>query len=243
MLCLELAALVCCLNSQCISDRRLDLLGITETHFPGTGSELLDNDSLFISCLLPAQQYIEYSQHKNTNESQDPQSCFLEYTALWKWGLEQHPDTDEDIWGVPSEMSEKKYLIGTTLCLTLRYWWKPILLQRMYSSEQLDLGGSVMWSGCQKKEYPTIFCIWFLSMAKGQEAGFAGTGCPVSSRKQPFLQVSITSVWKLQNSKQRIGYSGGASYVETRSFYAVHATPKTRRTSLQVQVSKSTLWQ
>ena len=87
----------------------------------------------------------------------------------------------------------------------------------------------------------TIFCIWFLSMAKGQEAGFAGTGCPVSSRKQPFLQVSITSVWKLQNSKQRIGYSGGASYVETRSFYAVHATPKTRRTSLQVQVSKSTL--
>ena len=34
--------------SQCISDYRLDLLGITETHFPGTGSELLDNGSLFI---------------------------------------------------------------------------------------------------------------------------------------------------------------------------------------------------
>ena len=28
--------------SQCISDYRLDLLGITETHFPGAGSELLD---------------------------------------------------------------------------------------------------------------------------------------------------------------------------------------------------------
>ena len=34
--------------SQCISDYRLDLLGITETHIPGTGSELLDNGSLFI---------------------------------------------------------------------------------------------------------------------------------------------------------------------------------------------------
>ena len=34
--------------SQCISDYRLDLLGITETHIPGTGSELLDNGSLLI---------------------------------------------------------------------------------------------------------------------------------------------------------------------------------------------------
>ena len=34
--------------SQCISDYRLDLLGITETHFLGTGSELLNNGSLLI---------------------------------------------------------------------------------------------------------------------------------------------------------------------------------------------------
>ena len=34
--------------SQCISDYKLDLLGITETHIPGTGSELLDNGSLLI---------------------------------------------------------------------------------------------------------------------------------------------------------------------------------------------------
>ena len=34
--------------SQCISDYRLDLLGITKTHFPGTGSELLDNGLFLI---------------------------------------------------------------------------------------------------------------------------------------------------------------------------------------------------
>ena len=34
--------------SQCISEYRLDLLGITETHIPGTGTELMDNGSLLI---------------------------------------------------------------------------------------------------------------------------------------------------------------------------------------------------
>ena len=34
--------------SENISEYKLDLLGITETHMPGTGSELLDNGSLLI---------------------------------------------------------------------------------------------------------------------------------------------------------------------------------------------------
>ena len=34
--------------SQCISQYRLDLLGITETHIPGTGTEIMDNGSLLI---------------------------------------------------------------------------------------------------------------------------------------------------------------------------------------------------
>ena len=34
--------------SQCTSEYRLDLLGITETHIPGTGTDLMDNGSLLI---------------------------------------------------------------------------------------------------------------------------------------------------------------------------------------------------
>ena len=34
--------------SQCITNYKLDLLGITETHIPGTGSEILDNGSLLM---------------------------------------------------------------------------------------------------------------------------------------------------------------------------------------------------
>ena len=34
--------------SQCITNYKLDLLGITETHMPGTGTELLDNGSLLV---------------------------------------------------------------------------------------------------------------------------------------------------------------------------------------------------
>ena len=34
--------------SQCISEYRLDLLGITKTHIPGTGTEIMDNGSLLI---------------------------------------------------------------------------------------------------------------------------------------------------------------------------------------------------
>ena len=34
--------------SQCISEYRLDLLGITETHIPGTGTKIMDNGSLLI---------------------------------------------------------------------------------------------------------------------------------------------------------------------------------------------------
>ena len=34
--------------SENISEYKLDLLGVTETHMPGTGSELLDNGSLLI---------------------------------------------------------------------------------------------------------------------------------------------------------------------------------------------------
>ena len=124
----------------------------------------------------------------------------------------------------------------------LMYWIERTSLQWMYSSEQLDSDGSVIWSGCQKKEYPTIFCTGSLSMAKGQEACPAKTGCPVSLRMQLSLQVSLTSLWKLQNNKQQIGYSGGVSYVEKRSFYAAQATPTTRRRPFQVQVSKIQCW-
>ena len=43
---------------------------------------------------------------------------------------------------------------------------------------------------------------------------------------------------KQQDSRQQIGYSGGVSNVEIRSFYAAQATLTTRRRPFQVRTSK-----
>ena len=69
----------------------------------------------------------------------------------------------------------------------------------------LDLDGSVMWSGCQKKEYPTIFCTGPLSMAEGKEAGLARTGCPVSVTMQ---LSNITMVAAVLQATDRVQWRG-----------------------------------
>ena len=66
-------------------------------------------------------------------------------------------------------------------------------------------------------------------MEKGPEADPGRTGCHVFLRMQLSLQVSTTSRWIVLNNKHQIGYNGGVSYVGTRSYFAVQATPTTRR--------------
>jgi hypothetical protein len=74
-------------------------------------------------------------------------------------------------------------------------------------------------------------------MAKGPEARPAKNGCPVTLRKQFYLQVSILDNISIEATEQE-EYIRGVSYIGTWSFSAVQATPTTSRIYFRVRVSK-----